>query len=68
MTTECSGVAGTLLGHAFESQFDEFPPTQPITTDDIPAPFIEEVLQAMTRRAYVCSVCRRCGATSRRDA
>ena len=55
----CSGFLGRLVGHKFVANYDLLPPDMGGTK--IKGYEVTEVIQALTSKKYVNSVCTRCG-------
>lgn len=64
---ECAGLAGRIFGHAFSFRYDALPPEDtPSGTFNFTSEAVE-MAQMLTKQVYVCDVCTRCGAMSKRE-
>jgi len=60
MKTECQGVFGRIFGHKFVAQYNLTPPADLGNVKGSHAGVLD-VIDALTAKQYVCSVCQRCG-------
>lgn len=61
MKNQCSGLAGLLFGHNYQSRFNREPGYLRLDGFSGPAYALKEVIEKGTKTIYVGDVCRRCG-------
>lgn len=64
----CIGWSGKVFGHNYEARYDTWYSAPTGDVGNIPAPFIEDILEASKERkkTYVHDICTRCGNVIRR--